>query len=191
LRAVIGLGNPGRRYQKTRHNVGFLFLDYLYKYTKIPFSPGKGDYYFSETQLGNEEIVLIKPTSFMNLSGIAIAQAMEDFNFTRENMLVVFDDFHLPLGTLRFRPHGSDGGHNGIKSVIHTIESEDFNRLKIGIGQTFENSVDFVLSQFETGEFEILDQLFQIAYKGILAWIETGIEQSMNLYNGCYDLSDE
>jgi len=191
LRALIGLGNPGRRYQKTRHNAGFLFLDYLSKFYKIPFSPGKGDYYFSEVRFGDEEIVLIKPTTFMNRSGIAVAQAMQHFAFTRENFQVVYDDFHLPLGTIRFRTKGSDGGHNGIKSIIYTLESEEFNRLKIGIGRAFDDSVDFVLSGFEPPEFELLETVFQFSHKGIISWLKSGIEQSMNLYNRNYSKTDE
>lgn len=184
MRALIGLGNPGRRYQITRHNAGFLFLDYLSNTYHIPFRPGKGDYYFCEASLGAHEIVLVKPTTYMNNSGLAVRQVMEHFSVLQEKTMVVYDDFHLPFGTLRFRTKGSDGGHNGIKSIIYELESNVFSRLKIGVGAPFEDAVDFVLSDFNRQERERLEDIFKTALAGIELWVERGIENAMNLYNG-------
>lgn len=182
--AVIGLGNPGRRYYLTRHNAGFLFLDYLAKRFDIPFTPGKGDYYFSETVWKQQELLLIKPVTYMNRSGFAVRQVMEKFSIDIKDLLIVYDDFQLPFGTIRFRVQGSDGGHNGIKSLIYELESDAFKRLKIGIGSEFSNSVDFVLSPFSGMEIAELDNLFHIGFNGIGTLIDTDIEQAMSRYNG-------
>ncbi len=190
MRALIGLGNPGRRYQMTRHNAGFLFLDYLSYKQNIPFRPGKGDYYFSEAVFGRQKIVMIKPTTYVNNSGLAVRQAMEAFSVTREELLVVYDDFHLPFGVLRFRARGGDGGHNGIKSIVFELESSEFCRLKIGTGAEFTDAVDFVLSDFSKPETERLKSLFKTAFFGVETWIEKGIEQAMNVYNRNYDSTE-
>jgi len=183
LRALIGLGNPGRHYQITRHNAGFLFLDYLTDKLKIPFSPGKGDYYFSEAGFAGEKLILIKPVTYMNRSGFAVHQVMEHFAVSFDELLVIYDDYHLPFGTIRFRAKGSDAGHNGIKSIIYELQTETFNRLKIGIGGPFDDSVDFVLSDFSKGEIDNLEKIFEFAVNGIESWVESGIEKTMSLYN--------
>lgn len=181
--ALIGLGNPGKQYQKTRHNAGFLFLDYLAQRLLIPFSPGKGDYYFGQKKFKHQELILVKPTTFMNRSGWALQQILDTFPVDRENILVIYDDFQLPFGTLRFRSKGSDGGHNGIKSIIYALESDNFNRLKIGIGSTFLDSVNFVLSDFNMEENKQLEKIYEIAFNGVETLLESGIDQAMNLYN--------
>ncbi len=190
MRALIGLGNPGRRYQNTRHNAGFLFLDYLNGKFNIPFSPGKGDYYFSEVSSGQQEVVLIKPTTYVNNSGLAVRQVMEYFSILQEDLIIIYDDFHLPFGTLRFRAKGSDAGHNGIKSIIYELESELFSRLKIGTGGAFNDAVDFVLSDFSEKETEQLETLFKTALPGVESWIEYGIDRAMNLYNRNLDSTE-
>ncbi len=179
MHALIGLGNPGKRYQKTRHNAGFLLLDYMTQDNLIPFRPGKGDYYFYES----DDCILVKPTTYMNHSGRAVRQIIDDFSLPIENLLVIYDDFNLPFGTIRFRAKGSDGGHNGIKSIIYELESDTFNRLKIGIGQPSVDTVDFVLSEFSAEEMKALDSVFQFAAEGIETWRKEGTAQAMNHYN--------
>ncbi len=179
MHVVIGLGNPEKRYQKTRHNAGFLLLDYMTQNSIIPFRAGKGDYYFYE----NNDLVLIKPTTYMNLSGRAVVQVLHDFSLPIKNLLVIYDDFNLPFGTIRFRARGSDGGHNGIKSIIYELETDTFNRLKIGIGQPSKDTVDFVLSEFSAEEMHALGSVFQFAAEGIETWRKEGIAQAMNRYN--------
>lgn len=181
--AVFGLGNPGRKYQNSRHNIGFITLDYIQNQFKVPFLPGKGDYYFAEISIAGEGILLIKPYTFMNHSGRAVVQALERFSLDIEDILIVYDDFNLPFGTLRFRKRGSDGGHNGIKSILYHLETQTFDRLKIGIGDTFENSVEFVLTPFSEDEQKQIKLLVEQAYQGIRTWIREGIDQAMNDYN--------
>ncbi len=184
LFALFGLGNPGKKYQTTRHNIGFLFLDYYAEKFGIPFVPGKGDYFFSAHKQGDREVLLVKPTTYMNLSGQAVRQVMEATGITAERILVVYDDFQLPFGTLRFRKKGSDGGHNGIKSIIWQLQSDVFNRLRLGIGPPPEDSVvDFVLSPFDEASLKQLETVFAAALDGVNAWMAKDINHAMNHYN--------
>ncbi|MGD9900085.1 MAG: aminoacyl-tRNA hydrolase [Calditrichaceae bacterium] len=183
MEVVFGLGNPGIRYRSTRHNIGFILLDYIKKDFIIPFRPGKGDYYFCELDLNGREILLVKPTTFMNNSGVAVRQVMEYFSVREDEILVVYDDFHLKFGTLRFRRTGSDGGHNGIKSIVASLETQNFGRLRIGIGGDFEDSIDFVLSSFSKDEQQKLEFVLKHAYDGIKIWLDEGIDRAMNTYN--------
>jgi len=140
---VIGLGNPERRYIRTRHNVGFLLLDFMADKFNIPFREGKGDYYFGECEISNKMCLLVKPTTYMNNSGFVLEQIKENFSFDPQNLLIAYDDLHIPFGTIRFRKQGSDAGHNGIKSIIYRLETDLFARVKIGIDNDFENQIDF------------------------------------------------
>lgn len=183
MEVVFGLGNPGIRYRSTRHNIGFILLDYIIKDLGIPFRPGKGDYYFCELDLRGHKVLLVKPTTYMNNSGAAVGQVMEYFSVREDEILVVYDDFHLQLGVLRFRRKGSDGGHNGIKSIIAHLGTQNFNRLRIGIGGDFDDSIDFVLSSFGKDEQQKLELVLKHASDGIKIWLDEGIDRAMNEYN--------
>ena len=183
MRAVFGLGNPGRRYQFTRHNIGFTFLDYIQSKFKIPFRPGKGNYYSGRISLSGKDILLVKPTTYVNRSGLAVTQILDHFPVEVDDILVVFDDFHLTFGELRFRARGSSGGHNGIRSIIYHLKCQEFDRLRIGIGSAFDDSVDFVLSKFTKDEQKEIEPLMQIAFDGFNTWLEKGIEKAMNDFN--------
>lgn len=183
MRAIFGLGNPGNRYRLTRHNIGFILLDYIQSQFEIPFSPGKGDYYFCKVYYSGNPVLLVKPTTYMNRSGLAVYQVLKYFPIEADDILVVYDDFHLSFGKLRFRAKGSAGGHNGIKSIISHLHSEEFDRLKIGIGSAFDDSVDFVLSKFAKDERKEIDSVMKTAYDGIKVWLESGVEEAMNEYN--------
>ena len=180
---VFGLGNPGRQYQLFRHNIGFMLLDYLQEYYKIPFYPAKGDYYFANLKMDSSEVLLVKPMTYMNLSGVAVRQVLDQYPVPLENIMVVVDDFQLPFGTLRFRKKGSDGGHNGLKSIIYHLQSEEFPRLRMGIGNNFENPSEYVLSPFTQHELQKLQDLLPVARKGIVTWIQKGIDQAMSDFN--------
>lgn len=184
MNILVGLGNPGRKYSLTRHNIGFLLLDFIAEKFTIPFSAGKGDYYFGQGYIDSDPVLLVKPTTYMNNSGFAVNQLKETFEFDITKLLVVYDDFHLSFGTIRFRSKGSDAGHNGIKSIIYHLETDVFPRLKLGIGSTFDNPVDFVLSKFEEGELSELPKFFDCALNGIKSWITLGIDSAMNNHNG-------
>lgn len=183
--AVIGLGNPGSRYARTRHNAGFMALDWLARQHRVPWH--NHPLTASETariQLGGVEVWLAKPQTFMNRCGISARALQAHLSSPPEEMLIVLDDFLLDLGRLRFRRRGSDGGHNGLASVIAALETEEVPRLRLGIGQPDpgESSIDYVLSDFAPDE-----DAEAVARNGAAAieyYAEAGIEAAMNRYNG-------
>lgn len=169
MKLIIGLGNPGLKYRKTRHNVGFLAVDSFSKKNKRRLK---------------KETVLLKPQLFMNNSGVAVAKAVRKFRVGVRDVLVVCDDINLALGVIRFRSSGSAGGHKGLQSIIDELGAGDFNRLRIGIGVD-KGAVlrDYVLSKFTSGEKGILQEVLDRSAEAIGVWIEDGIEAAMNKYN--------
>ncbi len=168
MHLIVGLGNPGRRYEYTRHNVGFLVVDQLAASLKATFRPAQGDYWFASCSLNGLDVVLMKPTTYMNNSGIAVQQFLESHALPLEQVLIVCDDFQLPLGSLRIRESGSDGGHNGLASMIYHVQSENIPRMRCGIGSEHlptDKSLmaDFVLSEFEKDEHEVVSTMLQQA----------------------------
>ena len=186
MHTLVGLGNPGQRYSNTRHNIGYIIVDFFSGIDKIPFKTGKGDYYYKKVVIENNQILICKPTTYMNNSGLAVRQITDYFSIPAEDLLIVCDDYNLPFGTLRFRKRGSDGGHNGLKSVIYHMHTEDFARFRIGIGTEFADPVKFVLNKFNKRESEILNDLLPISVRAIKHWITEGTERTMNIYNGLY-----
>jgi len=185
---IIGLGNPGSVYAETRHNIGFAVVNTIAEQRKISFKPGKGDYWIASGNINNEDIVLVKPTTMMNNSGCAVRDVVERFKIELINLIIVYDDVHLPIGTLRFRPLGSDGGHNGMGSIIYHLQSEEIPRLRCGIQSTAQdatrlNSVDFVLSPFIPEEQEGVRAMILHAADALQYWIEEGIDAAMNRWN--------
>lgn len=184
---VAGLGNPGKRYAQTRHNAGFMVVDRLAEQFRISFKAGKGDYDVSEvarTSDAEREFFLLKPLTFMNESGIAVRHALEYFKIDLGKLLIVLDEFQLPFGKLRLRPQGSDGGHNGLASVIQHLGSQDFARLRIGVGREFKgDSADFVLSRFSKNEQVELPAVIARAAEAALAFILHDMPRAMNDFN--------
>lgn len=183
MHALIGLGNPGNRYKNTRHNIGYLIIDQFSMNKNIPFRPGKGDYYYKELQVGDYQVLLFKPTTYMNNSGRAVRHLKDHFDLDVEQMLIICDDFNLPFGSFRFRQKGSDGGHNGLKSIIYNLQTENFNRFRFGIGDAFADASQFVLESFSRRESEHLKELLPISTEAIHHWLKDGIQKTMNKYN--------
>ena len=186
MRAIIGLGNPGLKYKNTRHNIGFRIVEHLGDELKVSFKAGKGDYYFSEAEIEGQRTLLVKPVTYMNRSGQAVKHLIRYFPLETEDLLIVYDDFHLPFGTLRFRRQGSDGGHNGIKSIIENLGTQEFARCRAGIGSQFDDSVSFVLSNFSRVEQKKLTEWLPIITDGIRYWVAEDIEAAMNKFNRAY-----
>jgi PTH1 family peptidyl-tRNA hydrolase len=180
---LIGLGNPGRRYENTRHNIGYLIVDHFLNDDKIPLKSGKGDYYYKEMLYKDQEFLICKPTTYMNRSGRAVRQIVENFSLSVEDLLIICDDFNLPFGAIRFRKKGSDGGHNGLKSIIYQLQTENFDRFRLGIGTDFSDAITFVLENFSIKERTQLNDLLPISTEALKYWIENGIEKTMNIYN--------
>ena len=190
---IVGLGNPGARYHNTRHNAGFLVIDKLAEFFKIETFDLEDNYLYAVTDHSGKQVVLMKPLTYMNLSGTAVRAFYEKYELGAENILVVYDDVNLDLGVLRLRPNGSDGGQNGIKSVMQEMETEDIARLRVGIrkGEEFEklrseegfSLADYVLSEFEENELEVLEKAVDTAKDAAISFIDNGIQETMNLYN--------
>jgi len=181
---IFGLGNPGFKYRWTRHNVGFIFLDHLAKKYKKRFHSFP-DYSESLIAIGDKEIKLIKPLLYMNRSGAVVAKIL---SAVPEEFMVILDDINLPLGKLRFRVKGSDGGHLGLRSIIEALNTENFPRLRIGIGneESFSRRIDateFVLSPFMSDEKEILKKAIERGIDGLEIFITQGEEKAQNFIN--------
>jgi len=183
IKAVIGLGNPGRDLAATRHNLGFEVVDFLAGEAK--FVAGKGSYYRCDTQVSSSDVVLLKPTTYMNRSGVAIAEFAGSEGLTPQELLVIADDFNLPLGRIRLRQSGSDGGHNGLASIIFHLASEDFPRLRMGIGPVPEGhpAEEFVLEPFAEGELETARDMVARAADAVKVWLADGYERAATQFN--------
>ncbi len=182
LSLIVGLGNPGRQYAKTRHNLGWQVLDRLCEKLKISFKAGKGEYYAALLEENEREIVFLKPTTYMNGSGIAVKEALTFFGKTPADLLVILDDMALPLGKLRLRASGSSGGHNGLESVIYQLQTEDFARLRLGIGtpEAKGAAVGHVLGEFSKEEKKIAEEMMESAIVVVETCCQTGYQAALN-----------
>ena len=185
MKLVVGLGNPGPRYENTRHNVGFRVLDRVAERLAVSFSREKHQALLAEGRLGSERIMLVKPQTFMNKSGVAVAQAARNKVRNGDDLLVVVDDADLPLGRIRFRPRGSAGGHNGLKSIIEHVGTRDFARLRMGIDRDAGpgDLVNHVLTRFRPEEMPEVDAMVARAVDGVLRFLEAGVAVAMNEFN--------
>ncbi len=176
MRCVVGLGNPGKKYAMTRHNIGFLILDSFAEKHKINFTASKMDFYKSEGTLKSSDFFLIKPTTYMNLSGEAVLDFITAHPLPLEDLLIVYDDVNLPAGKIRLRKSGSDGGHNGIKSIIYHLNNNEFPRLRFGIGNDFPKGemASFVLDKFSPEENEIINKGIDFSIELIEKFITGG-----------------
>ncbi len=187
MKLIIGLGNPGKKYQKTWHNVGFLVLDELIKGEKVKFKKNsKFLAEISEMKILEEKTVLAKPLTYMNNSGKSVVAILKYFNLQKEDLIVIHDDIDLDLGKIRIVKNSSAGGHNGIKSLIELLDSKDFIRIKVGVKTEqikFMDSADYVLNQINKQNFIILQKEISKAVLAVEAIISKSLPEAMNLYN--------
>lgn len=182
---IAGLGNPGSEYRETRHNVGFMVLDRLaQRLPKKNFEEihGCSSHYLKGTYAGRA-LFLQKPETYMNLSGEAVAPLMRKEEIGTDGLLVIYDDMDLEVGKLRIRGRGSCGGHNGIRSIIETTGTENFARIRVGIGHRTGNGADYVLSPFEEDEKPVMDKVLDAAADAVILILRRGLSQAMNEYN--------
>src|SRR5947209_14743592 len=185
MKVIVGLGNPGPKYAGTRHNVGFDVLDYLAAAPGCAAFRERFEAFVAETKEGDETVLLMKPLTFMNLSGRAVRAALDFYKLPVESLLVVCDDFNLPLGKLRVRAKGSHGGQNGLRSIQDQLGTDAYARLRIGVGQPDPgDAVDFVLSRFRPGERKATEEAVATAAQAVLVWVRSGTEACMNRFNG-------
>ncbi|MCZ6776202.1 MAG: aminoacyl-tRNA hydrolase [Ignavibacteria bacterium] len=184
---LVGLGNPGFEYETTRHNVGFHVIDVLCNRLGKSLRPGKGEYLFASGQVSGRGILLVKPMTYMNNSGTAVGDVLLNYESSPDRLAVVFDDLALPLSTIRIRPKGSDGGHNGLRSIIYHLNTNAFPRIRCGIRQEMmppkNRVVDFVLSPFDEGEKEAVNEMVERAADAATEFATLGIAPTMNKFN--------
>jgi peptidyl-tRNA hydrolase, PTH1 family len=184
---IVGLGNPGTKYAQTRHNVGFDLVDLLAKRWQISLSDRKQfqGIYGEGTSSNNTKIRLLKPQTFMNLSGQSVRATLDWFKLSPESVLVVYDDLDLPLGKIRLRLSGSAGGHNGMKSIISHLGTQNFPRVRIGIGQSVgeKDTIAHVLGKFSKAETVVVNEVIYLVNDAIEMSLKQGMEKAMSLYN--------
>ena len=185
MQVIIGIGNPGSRYRFNRHNVGFQFLDYFAEKKSLNFKASKSDYYFAEGGSDNNPFLLVKPSSYVNNSGIPVLSVLEEYKIRLSDLLVIVDDINIPVSIIRVRKSGGDGGHNGLGSIIYHLNSQEFPRLRIGIGNDFEsgNLPDYVLSDFNEDEFKKLLKTFDVCSILVDEFINDGFQKMLNSYS--------
>lgn len=181
---VVGLGNPGRKYAETRHNMGFLVVDELARRIGAPTSKRRMQAEITEGRLGDDRLVLAMPQTYMNDSGRAVREIVRWYKVPLEDMLVVVDDLDLPFGQIRLRARGSAGGHNGLKSIFQQLGTQEVPRLRVGIGRGGNHAVAHVLSRFSPEEREALPAIIDRAADAVELWATRGIVEAMNAVNG-------
>jgi PTH1 family peptidyl-tRNA hydrolase len=183
MKVIVGLGNPGAKYAGTRHNVGFEVIDYLAAAPGCSPFREKFEAFVAEMKEGDETVLLVKPLTFMNLSGRTIRAILDFYKVPVENLLVVCDDINLPLGKLRVRVKGSHGGQNGLRNIQEQMGTDAYARLRIGIDQPSFDAVDHVLSKFKPGERKTVDDAVASAAQAVLTFVRQGTEATMNKFN--------
>ena len=185
MKIIVGLGNPGAKYAGTRHNVGFAVLDELAERHNIRIDTAKHKALIGKGIIDGEKVILAMPQTFMNLSGESVRAIMDFYKCTVEDLIVVYDDIDLDVGKLRIRQKGSAGGHNGMKNIIQHVGSQEFVRIRVGVGKKPDHMdlADYVLSRFGAEEQKIMDEAFGEAAEAAVMMMTTGAERAMNHYN--------
>lgn len=184
---LVGLGNPGKEYEGTRHNTGFMAIDKIAGDAGVKLDRLKFKGLCASTTFGGKKVLLLKPSTFMNLSGQSVTEAMHFYKLPPEKVIVFFDDISLPCGHLRIRRKGSDGGHNGMKNILYLSGSDQFPRIKIGVGKKPNpqwDLADWVLSHFSTDEMKLMDESTKNAAAAAALMVNDKIDEAMNRYNG-------
>lgn len=183
MKMIIGLGNPGKEYANTKHNVGFMVIDAIAKELNTDVEKKQCQALTGQANWDGEKILLVKPTTFMNLSGQAAGELLNYYKDRIDDILVIHDDLDLPPGQLRFKQGGGAGGHNGIKSLIAHLNSNDFDRLKIGIGRGRGETKDYVLTPFHGQDKKDIEEAVETAVNAVEAWLKEGMAPAMNRFN--------
>lgn len=186
MKLIVGLGNPGEKYADTRHNIGFKVIDQLANQLAIPLDKRKFKAEYGIDNIEGKKVILCKPQTYMNLSGEAVRPLLDYYDIAIDNMLVIYDDLDIAPGKLRLRQKGSAGGHNGMKSIIYHVGSEQFKRLRFGIGRPSHprmQVVDYVLARFLPDERPVIDASIEKAAKACEKWITTPFSEVMNEFN--------
>lgn len=181
---IVGLGNPGKEYAGTRHNIGFEAVDYIADKYNIELNRIKFKGIFGEGMINGKKVILLKPTTYMNLSGESIREVVNFYKISNEDIIIIYDDISLEVGRLRIREKGSHGGHNGIKSIIANLSTDVFPRVKIGVGGPKGDLVSHVLGKFSNSEIEILRETIIATSEAVSTMITKDTNEAMNKFNG-------
>ena len=190
---IVGLGNPGLQYENTRHNAGFMTIDYLANKYDIDVRKAKHKSLYGQGVISGQKVMLIKPQTYMNNSGEAIREFKNFYKFDIDKLIVIYDDIDIDFGTIRIRKKGSAGSHNGMKSIIYQIQDDKFPRIKIAVGKKPEymNLANFVLSGFSKEEVSIIEDEIRLAAEAIEIMLDSDIERAMNKCNSIKLVNDE
>lgn len=180
---IVGLGNPGSKYENTRHNMGLKAIDAMASEFGIDVNRAKFKGLIGEGRIGSEKVILLKPQTYMNLSGQSVREIMNFYKIPEENLIVIYDDFDLPIGSIRVRKSGGPGTHNGMKSVIQELGSRKFPRVRVGIGSSDGSTIQFVIGKVGKDEQQILNEAAEAAASAAADIIRIGIENAMNIHN--------
>ena len=184
MKFIVGLGNPGKKYEYTRHNMGFMAIDLLAEQAQIDVDKEVFHGLMGRGRIFNEDIILFKPTTFMNLSGTAVQEVVHYFKIEPEDIVVIFDDMALEPGTIRLRKEGSSGGHKGMQNIIDCLSTEQIKRIRIGIGEPGENdNIDYVLSKPLKDEMPIIEEAIANAVRAVKEMLKSDFDRAMNKYN--------
>jgi PTH1 family peptidyl-tRNA hydrolase len=185
MRLIVGLGNPGYEYHLTPHNLGFMAIDRLAEACGKSLTRREAQALTASTELAGEHVVLAKPQTYMNLSGLAVARLLQNYELVPRDLLVLVDEINLPLGMLRVKPRGSAGGHNGLKSIIGAIEADDFIRVRMGVqpDRPVEDYVSYLLRPFRPAETKLVAEMVDQAGDAIRVIISEGLQKAMNRFN--------
>lgn len=184
MKLIVGIGNPGKEYDNTRHNVGFMALDSIADHYNVEFNETKFKSVYTSIRVNNEKVILMKPQTYVNLSGSAVVSMMNYFNIDKEDILVIYDDLALPTGKLRVRFKGSGGGHNGIKNIIDYLKTQEFKRVRIGISNNkLFDQVDYVLGRFSKEDMSTLENTFKKLRELPEDFVNEPFSDFMNKYN--------
>ncbi len=183
MKLIVGLGNPGKKYEKTRHNMGFMVVDLLSDISQIDVDKDIFNGLMGRGKIFDEDVLLFKPTTFMNLSGTAVQQVIHFFKIDIEDVIIVFDDMALPVGAIRLRMSGSSGGQKGMQNIIDILGTENIKRIRVGIGEPEYDSIDYVLSRPSKDEQVLLDQAINNAVEAIKETLKTSFDRAMSKFN--------
>ena len=184
MKLIVGLGNFGKEYKNTRHNVGFMVLDYYAKKNSLSIDKKKFKGLYTEVLINNEKVILLEPQTYMNLSGECVRDFILYFHIDIKDMLVIYDDMDLDIGTLRLREKGSAGGHNGIKNIIEHLKTNEFKRVRVGISKDkYKNVIDYVLGKFDNESKKVIDEKIEKISYIIDDFVKYDFNKLMSMYN--------
>ncbi len=186
MKVMVGLGNPGRQYENTRHNIGFIALDRIAEKLGTEIRKSRFRSTTGECRINGEKVLLVKPETYMNDSGLAVHEIMDFYKIDPSDLIVVYDDFDIPEGSVRIRPFGSAGTHNGMRSIVRLIGTDRFPRVRIGTGKADMEQrelIGFVLGGFSKDEVKVMEEAVDLARDACICWAESGIDLAMNRYN--------